>query len=89
MNNLARDSLKLKAAIEFGSEYIYIIKNGGLGPTLLVKAPSKRLAGIIRKKLPGMWEGLYVMVVYINNPDFDDESMLNSPTGSLNLDAPV
>ena len=76
MTNIARDSLKLKAAIEFGSEYTYTIKNGGLGPTLLVKAPSKKMAGIIRKKIPGTWEGLYVMVIYINNPDFDDNSLL-------------
>ena len=32
---LDRDSLKLKAAIEFGSENLYTIREGGLGPTLV------------------------------------------------------
>ena len=64
MNQLARDSLKLKAAIEFGSEYIYTVKNGGLGPTLLVDAETKAAATLARKKIPSTWEGLYVVVIY-------------------------
>ena len=64
MNSLTIDSLKLKAAIEFGPEYIYTVKNGGLGPTLVVDAETKSKASALRKKLPSYWEGLYVIVIY-------------------------
>lgn len=71
-SRLVEDSLKLKAAIEFGSEYMYTIKNGGLGPTLYVAASGKQDASIARKKIPGEWEGLYVVVTYCTADDDDD-----------------
>ena len=64
MKNLEDDSLRLKAAIEFGSDYIYTIKNGGHGPTLVIHAETKALASIVRLKAPNNWEGLYVLVTY-------------------------
>jgi len=69
MSRQNKDSAVLKATLEFGSEYIYTLKNGGLGPTLVVDAQSKKLANIARKKIPSTWEGLYTIVVYTNTPD--------------------
>ena len=56
--------LILKAAIEFGPDYIYIIKNGGLGRTLLVDARIKEESSVLRKKIPISWEGLHTIVTY-------------------------
>ena len=67
-----RDSLKLKAAVEFGSDYIYTVKEGGLGPTLVVDATTRQRAHIAREKIPTDWEGLYVIVVY-NSTEEDEE----------------
>jgi len=64
MNDFTLDSLKLKAAIEFGSEYTYEIRNGGLGPTLYIDAETRVKAREARKKIPGSWESLYVIVIY-------------------------
>jgi len=64
VNKLDFDSLKLKAAVEFGSEYTYKIKNGGLGLTLYIDATTKEAAHTARSKAPINWEGLYVIVVY-------------------------
>jgi predicted sugar kinase len=71
---LAIDSIKLKAAIEFG-DYVYTVKNGGHGPTLVVDAGTKEKAAIARKKIPGNWEGLFVLVVYSYSVDFEEESL--------------
>lgn len=75
MNSGLRDKLKLKAAIEFGSENMYTIKNGGLGPTLCIDAGSREHARIVRAKAPSSWEGLYVIVLY----SADDEDWLYDP----------
>ena len=64
MGRLDEDSLKLKAAIEFGSEYIYTIKNGGHGTTLVVDATTRESARIARRKIPTNWEGMFVLVIY-------------------------
>ena len=72
---LAIDSIKLKAAIEFGSDYTYTIKNGGHGSTLVVHAGNKEKAGIARKKIPGNWEGLFVLVVYSEASDIEEENL--------------
>jgi len=64
VTHLKEDTLKLKAAIELGSEYLYTIKNGGLGRTLVVDAGTPDNARIARKKIPSTWEGLYVLVIY-------------------------
>ena len=71
MSNQDDGSLKLKAAIEFGSEYMYTIKNGGHGRTLVVDAFTWDRAQEVRKKIPTNWEGLYVIVVYTTGLDED------------------
>ena len=76
MKQIIIDSLKLKAAIEFGSEYTYTIKNGGLGPTLRVDARTKIAAMHAREKIPMEWEGLYVIVIYSTA---DEEEALYDP----------
>lgn len=78
MSRITEDSLKLKAAIEFGSEYTYEIKNGGHGPTLVIEASSKASASIARKKAPSKWEDLYVLVVYSTAPSEEEPSGLSS-----------
>ena len=72
MSRIPEDSLKLKAAIEFGSEYTYRIKNGGHGPTLVINAPTRTAAKKVRLKAPSKWEGLYVLVVYSTAPSEED-----------------
>ena len=64
MGRADEDSLKLKAAIEFGSEYIYTIKNGGHGTTLVVDTRTRARARIARQKIPTNWEDLFVLVIY-------------------------
>tara|TARA_R110002051_G_scaffold28894_2_gene68021 strand:- start:40 stop:288 length:249 start_codon:yes stop_codon:yes gene_type:complete len=64
MTTLGSDTLLLKAAIEFGSDYMYTLKNGGFGPTLCIHAENKEMASKIRTRTPSTWEGLYVLVLY-------------------------
>ena len=74
MKDLQRKALLLKAKIEFGSENDYVIKNGGLGPTLVINTGEGReKASVVRKKAPTEWEGLYVMVVYHHDPEIPNE----------------
>ena len=56
--------LILRAAIEFGPDYLYEIVNGGLGPTLRIDARTKDEAKQLRPRVPLMWEGLYTIVLY-------------------------
>ena len=72
MSQKPRDSLKLKAAAEFGSGHTYTIKNGGLGRTLVVDVGTISAAHAVRKKIPTMWEGLYTLVVY-SSDDTDED----------------
>ena len=74
MSKLATDSLRLKAAIEFGSEYLYTIRNGGHGPTLYIHADNKTSASKIRSKAPDYWEELFVIVTYYTDSEEEDES---------------
>lgn len=74
MNKFNENSLKLKAAIEFGSEYVYTIRNGGLGPTLFVDAKTQERARPARKKIPSQWEGLRVIIIYSTAPPEDEIS---------------
>mgnify|MGYP003678878842 CR=1 FL=1 len=68
-----RDSLVIEAAIEFGADYFYEVKNGTLGITLYITAPNKTEASLVRKDAPGNWRGLYVIVLYNSSRDFEDE----------------
>ena len=68
-----RDSLVIEAAIEFGADYFYEVKNGTLGMTLYITAPNKTESGLVRKDAPHAWKGLYVIVLYSSSPDFAEE----------------
>jgi len=70
-----RDNLILEAALEFGADYYYIIKNGTLGMTLYIEAPNKAEASRIRKDAPGYWKKLYVVVLYSSDPDFKEDRL--------------
>jgi len=58
------DELILKAALEFGADYTYSIKNGGHGRTLVANAYTKLIASALRARMPTYWEGLYTLVIY-------------------------
>lgn len=70
-----RDNLILEAALEFGPDYFYDIKNGTLGMTLYIRAPNKVEAHRVRTQAPGTWKGLYVIVLYHSEPDFGQETL--------------
>ena len=73
-----RDNLIIEAALEFGADYFYDIRNGTLGKTLYIEAPNKAEAGRIRKKAPCFWKDLYVVVLYTQDTDFDPDSLYDS-----------
>jgi len=83
MNAHTRDVLKLKAAIEFGSEFMYTIKQGALGPTLVIFSPpprSREKASELRKKTPSQWEDLRVIITYSTaDEEEEEEDWLNDP----------
>ena len=68
-----RDSLVIEAAIEFGVDHSYEIKNGTLGITLYITSPSKAEASRMRAAAPDFWKGLYVIVLSNSLPDFAEE----------------
>ena len=70
-----RDNLILEAALEFGADYYYEIKNGTMGLTLYIQAPDRAEAGRIRKEAPGLWKKLYVVVLYSSDPDFVEDRL--------------
>ena len=74
------DVLTLKAAIEFGSECDYTIKDGALGRTLVVDAGHREKAREMRKKVPGSWEGLYTIVIYNTGEEEEEEDPLYDPS---------
>jgi len=67
------DVLLLKAAIEFGSECLYNIKDGGLGRTLVIDAGNSARARETRSKIPTFWEGLYTLVIYNAAAETEEE----------------
>ena len=73
MSKITTDSLRMKAAIEFGSEYMYTIRNGGHGQTLYIHAENKESASKVRLKAPDTWEDLFVIVTYDTAVEVDDE----------------
>ena len=73
MNLTERDNFILEAALEFGPDYYYEIKNGTMGMTLYIQAPNKSEASQIRKHAPSFWNQLYVIVLYNNTPDFSED----------------
>ena len=75
MNLTERDNLILEAALEFGADYYYEIKNGTMGVTLYIQAPNKDEASRIRKHAPSFWNKLYVVVLYSTAPDFAEDAL--------------
>ena len=67
------DVLLLKAAIEFGSECLYKIRDGGLGRTLVIDAGNRTRAREMRSKILTSWEGLYTLVIYSTAEDPEEE----------------
>jgi len=59
-----RDNLILEAALEWGADCLYDIRSGTMGETLYITAPHKAEASMIRQEVPGMWFGLYTVVIY-------------------------
>ena len=67
------DVLLLKAAIEFGSECLYTIKDGGLGRTLVIHAGNRQRAQQMRRKISTDWEGIYTLVIYDTSLETEEE----------------
>jgi hypothetical protein len=61
---MIRDEIILKAAIQFDPEWDYDFRKGTLGLTLYVHADCKEKAHLIRKTIPGDFEGYPVIVTY-------------------------
>lgn len=72
------DDLMLEAALEFGPDYFYNIRNGTLGTTLYIQTPNKAEASHTRKKAPLYWKKLYVVVLYYNDREFTDSKRYDS-----------
>jgi len=75
---IERDDLMIEAALEFGPDYIYNIRNGTIGITLYIQAPNKAEASHIRQKAPVNWKKLYVVVLYYNDREFTDSKLDDS-----------
>ena len=73
-----RDNLILEAALEFGADYLYDIRNGTLGMTLYIEALNKREASTVRQEAPCFWKDLYVVVLYSTDPEFVPDSLYDS-----------
>lgn len=64
MTPLERDDLILAAALEWGSDAMYDIRIGTLGPTLYADCLNKAEASFLRKQIPIFWHDLYTVVRY-------------------------
>lgn len=75
MTPTEKNELILLAAVEFGANYTYEIRYGTLGNTLYINSPTKELAHPVRVQAPLMWNGLYIVVLYINKPKLKPEDL--------------
>ena len=64
MTNMEKDDIILQAALEYGPDYEYDIRQGSLGMTLYVHIEDKSEASVVRLRLPGEYEGLRTIVTY-------------------------
>ena len=64
MTLVERDNIILEAALEWGADAMYDIRNGTLGPTLYIDCSCKEESSYIRNKVPAYFHGLYVVVTY-------------------------
>jgi len=63
-----RVDLILLAAVEFGPDYLYEVRNGGMGRTLTIDVGTKAKAKEVRPRVPIEWKGVYTMVLYHTPP---------------------
>ena len=63
MTEIGKDDIILQAAIEFGPDYLYYIKDSNMGLTLYVEINSKAESNRIRKEIPHSYEGLRTIVI--------------------------
>lgn len=80
MTDFSYQELILKAAIEFGSLYTYEIKHGTLGKTLYIDAENKGEAHLVRRKISGYWNGLYVIVRYTQHAQLARQEIARVPS---------
>jgi len=59
-----RDNIILEAALEWGADAMYDVRNGTLGLTLYIDCSCKEESSYIRHKVPAYFHGLYVVVTY-------------------------
>ena len=64
MTPLERDNIILEAALEWGADAMYDIRNGTLGPTLYIDCACKEESTYIRHQIPAYFHDLYVVVTY-------------------------
>jgi len=76
VSSFNNQELILKAAIEFGSLYTYEISYGTLGKTLYIDAENKSEARDIRRIVSDRWNGLYVIVRYIESDKITHQKMV-------------
>ena len=67
MTPVERDNIILEAALEWGADAMYDIRNGTLGPTLYIDCSCKEESSYIRHKIPAYFHDLYVVVTYPTN----------------------
>ena len=75
MSPLEKDNLILEAALEFGADNLYTVSQGTLGETLYIEAPSKLEARYIRDKVPIYWHQTYVVVLYTEKQDEEEQKI--------------
>jgi hypothetical protein len=63
MTEIGKDDIILQAAIEFGPDYLYSIKDSNMGPTLYVEVNNKDESNRMRKEIPHSYEGLRTIVI--------------------------
>jgi len=63
MTEIGKDDIILQAAIEFGPDYLYYIKDSNMGLTLYVEVRNKDESTRIRKEIPHSYEGLRTIVI--------------------------
>ena len=72
MNQITRDDIILAAALEFGPDHHFEIRNGTLGLTLYVHVANKHEAKAVRAAVPLLFRDLRTIVTY-NNNKFDND----------------
>ena len=67
MKQIEQDDIILEAALTFGADHYYEIKNGTLGLTLYIEAAKQTESSQLRLDIPGIFKGLYTVVIRREN----------------------